>query len=58
MDYWLVFWTVLLVAALAVFAVLAVAVSIGGLFDIKAMFRSIAASEGNNDTDKPAAESE
>ena len=51
-TYWILFWQVLLIAAVAVFAGLAVAVSIGGLFDIRAMLRSIAA---HNDDDERAA---
>ena len=40
MDFWITFWTVLLVLGLTVFAGLAVVVSIGGFFDIKRLFRS------------------
>jgi hypothetical protein len=42
-GFWVAFWTALLVLALAVFAGLAVAVSIGGFFDVKAMFAAIMA---------------
>lgn len=51
MDSWLVFWTVLLIAALAVFAGLAVVVTIGGFFDIKKLFRSIDAKHAEQDQD-------
>jgi len=39
---WLGFWTVLLVFALGLFAVLAVVVAIGGFFDIRRMLRTLA----------------
>ena len=41
MQSWIDFWTFLLVAALVVFVGLAIVVTIGGFFDIKALFRSI-----------------
>ena len=46
---WILFWQVLLIAAVAVFAGLAIAVSIGGLYDIRSMFRSIAAQDDDGD---------
>jgi hypothetical protein len=50
--YWILFWQVLLIAAVAMFAGLAIAVTIGGLFDIRAMVRSIGA---HKDEDERAA---
>ena len=41
MDFWIHFWAIVLGVALAVFACLAVVVTVGGFFDIKALFRSI-----------------
>ena len=41
MDFWLSFWTGLLIVAIVAFAGLAVVVSIGGFFDVKALFRSM-----------------
>ena len=41
MDTWATFWGVLFVLVLAVFALLAVVVTIGGFFDVRAMFRTI-----------------
>ena len=41
MEFWITFWAVLLVAALTIFAALAVVVTIGGFFDVKALLRSI-----------------
>lgn len=40
-NAWATFWAVVLVAGIAVFAVLAVVVTIGGLADVRQMFRSI-----------------
>ncbi|MFH1613906.1 MAG: hypothetical protein ABIG61_02325 [Planctomycetota bacterium] len=41
MVFWIVVWTVLLIIGLAVFAVLAVVVTIGGFFDVRSLFRKI-----------------
>jgi len=49
MGFWINFWTFLLVAALVVFAGLAIVVTIGGFFDIKALFRSIEAKHAEQD---------
>jgi hypothetical protein len=56
MGFWLGFWTVLLIAALAVFAGLAIAVTIGGLFDIRSMFRAIAAQSERRDDETASSE--
>lgn len=40
-DFWIYFWVLLLIAAMLLFGGLAVAVTIGGLFDVRALFRSI-----------------
>lgn len=49
MEFWISFWTVLLILALAVFAGLAVAVTVGGFFDVKALFRNIEARHTQQD---------
>ncbi len=49
MDFWITFWTWLLIGAVTVFAGLAVVVSIGGFFDIKQLFRSIKAQHAEQD---------
>jgi len=54
MHFWLVFWTVLLIAALTLFAGLAVVVTIGGFFDIRTLFRSIESRHA--ETQQPAPE--
>jgi hypothetical protein len=41
MDNWLLFWKLLLMAAFAMFGILAVVVAIGGFSDIRALFRSV-----------------
>ncbi len=51
MEFWISFWTWLLVGAMGVFAVLAVVVSIGGFFDVRAMFRGI--TEKHDDPTEP-----
>ena len=54
MNFWIYFWTYTLIAALAIFAALAVVVSIGGLFDIKTLFRSIEAKHAEGEQDAEA----
>ena len=41
MEGWMQVWTWVLVGGLGVFAVLAVVVTIGGFFDLKAMFKAL-----------------
>ena len=41
MTFWIIFWTMFLVLGVLVFAGLAIAVTIGGFRDIRAMFRKI-----------------
>lgn len=41
MDFWIKFWTAFFFASLAVFACLAVVVSIGGFFNIRSLFKSL-----------------
>ncbi len=53
MDAWATFWGVLLITVLMVFAVLSVAITIGGFFDIKALLASIEAQHKGSDTDTP-----
>jgi hypothetical protein len=46
MDFWIDLWTVFFFASLAVFAGLAVVVSIGGFFNIRSLFRSLSERTG------------
>jgi len=41
MSFWIYFWTIFFFASLAVFATLAVVVSIGGFFNIRSLFKSL-----------------
>lgn len=41
MEFWIDFWTIFFFASLAIFACLAVVVSIGGFFDIRSLFKSL-----------------
>lgn len=51
MSFWVGFWTWLLVAAVVLFAGLAVVVSVGGFFNVLALFRSIDAKHAGQDDD-------
>ena len=53
---WLDFWTMLLVLTLRLFAVLAVVVAIGGLFDIQRMFRTLTKNREKTQTDATSRE--
>lgn len=50
MNFWLTFWTVVLAAALLGFAILAVVVGIGGMRDLRDLFRSIAERQAREKT--------
>lgn len=41
MNTWVSIWGIMIVAAFGTFAVLAIAVTVGGIFDIFAMFRTL-----------------
>ncbi|MHC4116034.1 MAG: hypothetical protein ACYSWO_00865 [Planctomycetota bacterium] len=41
MDFWISLWKIFFFASLAIFAVLAVVVSIGGFFNIRSLFKSL-----------------
>jgi hypothetical protein len=41
MDFWISLWKIFFFASLAVFAGLAVVVSIGGFFNIRSLFKSL-----------------
>jgi len=41
MKLWLIIWTVLLIGGTAIFAGLAIVVSIGAFFDVRSLFKSI-----------------
>ena len=52
MKFWIDFWTFFFFASLAVFAVLAVVVSIGGFFNIRSLFKSLTERAGGQVTDE------
>ena len=52
MDFWIKFWSFFFFASLAVFAVLAVVVTIGGFFDIKSLFKSLTAQKNDSNSAK------
>ena len=54
MDFWISLWKIFFFASLALFAVLAVVVSIGGFFNIRSLFKSL--SERTEQDDDPRAE--
>jgi len=41
MTFWITLWTGLLILGLLIYAGVALAVSVGGLFDIRSMFRRL-----------------
>jgi len=41
MNFWVSFWAIFFFASLAIFAILAVLVSIGGFFNIRALFKRL-----------------
>ena len=49
MNFWIDLWTVFFFASLAVFAGLAVVVSIGGFFNIRSLFKSLSERTGPAD---------
>lgn len=49
MNFWISFWKVFFFASLAVFAALAVVVSICGFFNIRSLFKSLTERGGQDD---------
>ena len=41
MEFWISFWTAVLVISLAIFAILSIVVAIGAFFDIRFLFKSL-----------------
>jgi len=41
MSFWINFWTIFFIASLALFAGMAIVVSIGGFFNIRSLFKSL-----------------
>lgn len=55
MNSWLMFWQVLLIGAFTLFGLLAIIVAVGGLFDIRTMFRRVDAQHDADPTDHQSA---
>jgi hypothetical protein len=51
-DFWITFWSVIFVATLIVFAILAISVTIGGFFDLKRLLKSIDQQHARQETDQ------
>jgi hypothetical protein len=49
MEFWIIFWIMLFFASLVLFAVMAVAVSIGGFFNIRSLFKTLSAESDRKD---------
>ena len=49
MNFWINFWTIFFFVSLAIFAALAVVVSIGGFFNIRSLFKSLTKQVDQND---------
>ncbi len=49
MNFWISFWSFFFFASLAIFAVLAVVVTIGGFYNIRSLFKSLTNRVDQND---------
>ncbi|MHC4510593.1 MAG: hypothetical protein ACYTAO_16825 [Planctomycetota bacterium] len=49
MNFWINFWTVFFFASLAVFAGVAIVVSVGGFFNIRSLFKSLTERTGQDE---------
>ena len=52
MEFWIDFWTFFFFASLAIFAVLAVVVTVGGFFNIRSLFKSLTNRDEQQATDE------
>ena len=50
MEGWILFWKILLIVVVIIFAAISVKVTIGGFFDVKALFKDI--DEQHNEDDE------
>ena len=48
MNFWIVFWTVVFFASLAIFATLSVVVVVGGFFNIKSLLKGLKSRAGQD----------
>jgi hypothetical protein len=49
MNFWISFWTVFFIVSLALFALLAIVVTIGGFFNIRSLFKNLTGRSGQAD---------
>ena len=49
MNFWINFWTIFFIASLALFAGMAIVVSIGGFFNIRSLFKSLTERSENSE---------
>jgi hypothetical protein len=50
MSFWVDLWVIFFFASLVLFSVLAVVITIGGFFDIRALFKSLSSRPGHHET--------
>ena len=53
MNFWISFWTIFFFIAIVVFTALAVAVTIGGFFNIRSLFRNLTSPTAQEDASLP-----
>ena len=53
MEFWIKLWTIIFVVGLGIFTLLAIAVSIGGYFNIRSLFKSIESQHGPQENNAP-----
>jgi hypothetical protein len=49
MNFWINFWTGFFIVSLALFALLAIVVTIGGFFNIRSLFKNLTGRSGQAD---------
>ena len=50
-EHWILLWTIFFFASLGIFALLAVSVTIGGFFELRVFFKSLAEDRSEDDSD-------
>ncbi len=53
LEFWIVLWKIVLIGGLILFGMMAVWVTIGGVFDIKRLFKRIAESHEHEQQEPP-----
>jgi hypothetical protein len=52
MNFWIQLWTCVLVGGVIIFVLLAIVISVGGLLDIRSLFRTIERQHAEQDGDE------